>query len=98
MRRLTAEEIRDSMLAVSGSLNLAMFGPSVYPEIPKDILAAQSRPGKDWYTERMTSEDVNRRSIYIFVKRSLIYPLFASFDLPETDRTTPARFTSTQPT
>jgi mono/diheme cytochrome c family protein len=98
MRRLTAEEIRDSLLAVSGNLNLAMFGPSVYPEIPKEILAAQSRPGKDWFTERMTPADMNRRSIYIFVKRSLIYPLFASFDLPETDRSAAFRFASTQPT
>src|SRR5205085_254345 len=46
----------------------------------------------------MTPEDVCRRSIYINVKRSLIYPLFASFDLPETDRPSAARFASTQPT
>jgi len=98
MRRLDAEEIRDSLLSVSGNLNLAMFGPSVYPVIPKEILAAQSRPGKDWYTERMTEADMNRRSIYIFEKRSLIYPLFASFDLPETDRSAAFRFASTQPT
>jgi mono/diheme cytochrome c family protein len=98
MRRLHAEEIRDSILSVCGNLNPKMFGPGVYPEIHKDILAAQSRPGKDWYTERMKPEDVNRRSIYIFVKRSLIYPLLASFDLPETDRSTAFRFTSTQPT
>ena len=98
MRRLDAEEIRDSILAVSGSLNLTMFGPSIYPEIPKEILAGQSIPGSDWYTAKMKPEDLNRRSIYIHVKRSLIYPLLASFDLPETDRTTPFRFSSTQPT
>jgi len=98
MRRLTAEEIRDSILAVSGNLNPALYGPSVYPEIPKEILAAQSRPGKDWYTERMTPEDVCRRSIYISVKRSLIYPFTGSFDLPETDRSSAGRFASTQPT
>jgi cytochrome c553 len=98
MRRLSAEEIRDSLLAVSGNLNLAMYGPSVYPVIPKEILAGQSRPGKDWYSERMTEADMNRRSVYVFVKRSLIYPLFASFDLPETDRTAAFRFASTQPT
>lgn len=97
-RRLTAEEIRDSLLAVSGTLNKSMFGPSIYPVIPKEVLAGQSRPGKDWFTERMTPEDMNRRSIYVFVKRSLIYPLFASFDLPETDRPSGVRFASTQPT
>ena len=98
MRRLTAEEIRDSLLAVAGNLNPTLYGDSVYPEIPKEILAGQSIPGADWYTARMKPEDLNRRSIYIHVKRSLIYPMLANFDLPETDRTTPARFASTQPT
>ncbi len=98
MRRLTAEEIRDSVLSVTGALNLKMFGPGVYPEIPKEILAAQSRPGKDWYTERMAPEDMNRRSIYIFAKRSLTYPMLAAFDLPDGDRSAPSRFASTQPT
>ena len=98
MRRLTAEEIRDSLLAVAGNLNPMMYGDSIYPEIPKEILAGQSIPGADWHTEQMKPEDVNRRSIYIHVKRSLIYPLLAGFDLPETDRSSPARFASTQPT
>ena len=97
-RRLSAEEIRDSLLAVAGNLNPALHGPSVYPEIPKEVLAAQSIPGYGWHTDRMRPEDQNRRSIYIHVKRSLIYPLLATFDLPETDRTSAARFVSTQPT
>src|SRR5262249_9048782 len=42
MRRLAAEEIRDSILAVSGSLNLKMFGPGVYVDIPAEVLAGQS--------------------------------------------------------
>ena len=67
MQRLTAEEIRDSMLAIAGNLNLAMYGPGVYPEIPKEVLAGQSRPGKDWYTERMTPEDMNRRVACTFL-------------------------------
>jgi hypothetical protein len=98
MRRLDAEEIRDSLLAVSGTLNPALYGESIYPEIPKDILAAQSRPGNDWYTEKMTPSDLNRRSIYIHVKRSLLYPMMAAFDLADTDRTSAVRFASTQPT
>lgn len=97
-RRLSAEEIRDSLLAVAGNLNPALYGPSVYPEIPKEVLASQSIPGAGWFTDRMKPEDQNRRSVYIHVKRSLIYPMLASFDLPETDRTSAGRFVSTQST
>lgn len=98
MRRLNAEEIRDSVLVVGNSLNLTLFGPQVYPAISKDILAGQSVPGADWHTDKMRPEDMNRRSVYIHVKRSLIYPLLATFDLPETDRPNGVRFTSIQPT
>ena len=96
MRRLSAEEIRDSILAISGNLNLKMYGPGVYPPIPKDVLAGQSVPGRGWPTSK--PEDAARRSVYVHVKRSLLLPLLEAFDLAETDRTTPVRFTSTQPT
>jgi cytochrome c553 len=96
MRRLTGEEIRDSVLAVSGTLSLKMYGRSIYPEIPKEVLAGQSRPGYGW--EKSPLEEQNRRSVYIHVKRSLIMPILESFDAPETDRPTAVRFTTTQPT
>jgi hypothetical protein len=96
MRRLSGEEIRDSILAVSGCLNLKMGGPGVYPEIPGEVLAGQSVPGRGW--KKSPPEEQNRRSIYIHVKRSLLYPILESFDLAETDRSTPVRFSTTQPT
>jgi mono/diheme cytochrome c family protein len=96
MRRLTAEEIRDSILAINGSLNLKMFGPSIYVEIPKEVLAGQSRPGQNW--GKSPPEEQARRSIYIHVKRSLLTPILESFDLAETDRSTPVRFSTVQPT
>lgn len=97
MRRLRAEEIRDSILAVNGSLNReTMYGPSMYPEIPEAVLAGQSMPGHNWHTSRPDEQD--RRSIYIHVKRSLTVPLLAAFDVPETEFTCPARFATTQPT
>jgi hypothetical protein len=73
-----------------------MFGPGVYVEIPKEVLAGQSIPGRGW--GKSSPQEQARRSIYIFVKRSLITPILASFDQAETDRTTPVRFASTQPT
>ncbi len=97
MRRLRAEEIRDSILAVNGTLNLdKMYGPSIYPTIPAEVLAGQSRPGAGW--EKSSPEDERRRSIYIHIKRSLQVPILASFDVADTDFTCPERFVSTQPT
>ncbi len=96
MRRLSAEEIRDSILAVTRCLNLKMYGPGIFPEIPKEVLAGQSVPGRGWGKSPIAEQ--NRRSVYIHVKRSLLYPILESFDLAETDRSTPVRFSSTQPT
>jgi hypothetical protein len=96
MRRLSAEEIRDSILAVTGDLNPAMYGPSVYVDLPKAVLATQSVPGSGWGTSPLA--DQARRSLYIHAKRSLRVPLLDGFDLAESDRTTPVRFASVQPT
>ena len=94
--RLSGEEVRDSILAVSGALNLKQFGPSTYPKIPKEVLAGQSVPGRGW--NKSPPEEQNRRSVYIHVKRSLLFPILDIFDLAEADRSTAVRFSSTQPT
>jgi hypothetical protein len=96
MRRLTAEEIRDSLLAVNGRFNPRMYGPGFYSEIPQEVMAGQSRPGDGWGTS--SARDRSRRSIYIHVKRSLLTPILENFDLAETDNTCPVRFVTTQPT
>ena len=95
-RRLSAEEIRDSILAVSGRLNYQQDGPSMYPIIEPEVLAGQSRPGAGWHDSPESQR--SRRSIYIHVKRSLAVPLLASFDMADTDFTCPVRFATTQPT
>jgi hypothetical protein len=95
-RRLSAEEIRDAILAVSGELNPKMYGPGVYPEIPAEVLAGQSMPGKGWGKSPLAEQA--RRSVYVHVKRSLLVPILEAFDLPETDRSSPSRFSTTQPT
>jgi hypothetical protein len=96
MRRLAAEEVRDSILAVTGVLSLKMYGPGVYPEIPAEVLAGQSMPGNGW--GQSPPEEQNRRSVYIHVKRSLLTPILEAFDVAETDRSSPVRFATTQPT
>jgi len=96
MRRLTAEEIRDSLLAANETLNTKMSGPSIYTKIPQEVLAGQSRPGSGW--GKSSPEEAARRSVYIFAKRSLIDPLIANFDGADTDFTCPVRFETTLPT
>jgi mono/diheme cytochrome c family protein/GNAT superfamily N-acetyltransferase len=96
MRRLSSEELRDSVHAASGSLNLKMGGPSIYPVIPQEVLAGQSRPGAGWGSS--SEEERARRAVYIFIKRSLVEPLMADFDFADVDSTCPVRFVTTQPT
>ena len=96
MRRLAAEEIRDSILNLTGQLNLKMAGPSIYTEIPDEVAKTSSRPGGAW--GRSSKEDAARRSVYIFVKRSLHEPFLASFDWADTDNTCDVRFVTTVPT
>jgi hypothetical protein len=93
MRRLTAEEVRDSILAVSGQLNPKMGGPSIYPPIPREVLAGQSVPGQGW--GKSSPEEAARRSVYVHVKRSLLVPILSHHDQADTDSSCPVRYTTT---
>ena len=92
-QRLEAEAIRDSMLVVSNKLNPKMYGPGVYPRIDPDIVGTGSRPR--WPLDAKDDSDTFRRSIYIFVKRSVLLPLAEVFDCPVTVVSAPNRPTST---
>jgi hypothetical protein len=96
MRRLTAEEVRDSILAVSGKLNPKMYGESIYPVIPREVLAGQSRPGEGW--GKSSPEEASRRSVYVHIKRSLLVPILSQHDQADTDSSCPVRYTTTVPT
>ena len=96
MRRLTAEEFRDSLLAINGSLNPKQFGPSIYTKMPAEVLATASRPDQAWGKSSEAEQD--RRSVYIHIKRSLREPLLRSLDQAATDTPCPVRFATTVPT
>src|SRR5262249_20638108 len=91
--RLQAEAVRDSMLAVSGTLNPQRGGPSFYPTLPRAVLEGQSRPGEGW--GRSDARQQRRRSIYIFVKRSLAVPELDLLDAPDTTSSCEIRPVST---
>lgn len=88
-RRLEVEAIRDSVLAVSGRLNRRMFGPSVFPPIPAQAMEGSSDPDKIW--KASNEEDSSRRTIYVFLKRSLIMPMLDVLDLCDTARSAAKR-------
>ncbi|MCU1257927.1 MAG: Protein of unknown function (DUF1553)/Protein of unknown function [Bryobacterales bacterium] len=95
MQRLDAEIIRDSILAVSGGLNPEMFGKPVFPKLQADVLKSMN------YGIWKQSEDgpmVWRRSVYVYRKRGLPYPLLDIFDLPNQNISCGARNVSTVPT
>jgi len=79
-RRLSAEEIRDAMLATSGRLNLKAGGPSVMVPVDPELVKLLYKPSQ-WRAAPARDED-DRRSIYLFAKRNLRLPFFETFDAP----------------
>ena len=88
-RRLEVEAIRDSMLAISGKLDRSMYGPSMYPFIPGEILEGHADKLKIW--PAFNEAQANRRTIYAYVKRSMIVPFLEVMDLCDTTRPAPER-------
>ena len=91
-QRLEGEVIRDASLAVAGMLNPRMGGPSVFPELP----AGMPTPRGGWKVSA-DSDERNRRSVYVFVRRNTRYPMFDSFDMPDPHESCPRRNVTTSP-
>jgi len=88
--RLEGEVIRDSLLAISGNLNLERGGPGVFPPIPEDVFK-----GATGWNVSKKAEDHHRRSIYIFARRNLRFPFLEVFDAPDSNLSCPERPRST---
>jgi mono/diheme cytochrome c family protein len=92
LRRLDAEALRDSLLAVSGLLQPLQGGRPLWPEVPEELTHAQPaileaiKDGdggrmQGWYTD--PPEKTHVRSLYLIRKRCLPIPFLQSFDLPD---------------
>ena len=92
-RRLEAEEIRDAMLSVAGTLNLKMGGPSVIVPIDKELVNALYKPSQ--WAVTADPQEHSRRSIYLIVKRNLRLPFMEAFDAPDAQVSCPRRESST---
>jgi mono/diheme cytochrome c family protein len=88
LKRLTAEQLRDAVLAVSGQLLPHLGGPPVWPQLPPEIL--QANPAflddnetrtKGWYPSPPEQQAV--RTIFLVQKRTVTIPLLETFDLPD---------------
>ena len=87
-RRLSAEEIRDAMLAASGELNPEMGGPGIFPELnwevalqPRHIMGSVAPA----YIPSRTPQERNRRTIYAFRIRTLADPMLEALNRPGTE-------------
>ncbi|MBL8797142.1 MAG: DUF1549 domain-containing protein [Planctomycetia bacterium] len=86
VRRRDAESIRDAMLQVAGRLNPRMGGVSALPELPPQVMESRYA----WYPDAR-AVDRNRRSVYVYARRNLPFPLFAAFDAPDRVNSCPTR-------
>ena len=83
--RLTSEQIRDQALSVSGLLAEKIGGPSVRPYQPdslyKGIVVDAPYPSTTW--ELGKGDELYRRSLYTFWKRTVPHPAMLTFDSPD---------------
>jgi hypothetical protein len=94
LQRLEGEILRDSMLAVSGTLNGDVYGPAVKPPIAAEAMLA--RNVQDPYPKEIQDGPaVRRRSIYLFHKRVVPLPLLAAFDKPDAQQSCGRRDSTT---
>jgi hypothetical protein len=92
-RRLTSEEVRDSMLMVGGQLNLKAGGPSVVVPVEDDLIKLLYTPSQ-WAVTPDPNEH-RRRSIYLLAKRNLRLPFLEVFDQPDAAMSCARRESST---
>ncbi|GEO09576.1 hypothetical protein SAE01_20720 [Segetibacter aerophilus] len=75
--RLSAEQVRDQALCISGLISHKMYGPGVFPYQPEGIWLSPYN-GAKW--RQSTGEDQYRRAVYTYWKRSAAYPSMLTFD------------------
>ncbi len=97
--RLPAEMIRDQALAISGLLAPGIGGPSVFPYQParlyEGVVVGADYPGSRWV--QSTGDDLYRRSLYTFWKRTVTHPAMLTFDAPDREFCTVRRSPTNTP-
>ena len=91
-QRLEAEALRDAIMTVSARIDLTVGGPPIFPHVPEEILKSAL---KGIWRNQPDGPNVWRRSVYVYRRRSLGFPFFETFDLPDQNQTAAARNVST---
>ncbi len=78
-QRLRGEVIRDAMLQAAGVLNRKAGGPGIRPPLPEEL---RSTLLKDQWLVTEDKNEHQRRSLYVFARRNLRFPMFEVFDRP----------------
>jgi len=94
-QRLDAEIVRDGILRASGAINLAVGGTPVRPPLPETLI--KSTIYNVWKNQD-DGPDVWRRSLYVYRKRGMMFPMFEVFDMPDSNFSAGRRSVSTVPT
>ena len=96
LKRMSAEQFRDTVLQVTGLLQTRAGGPPVWPMLSEDVLQANpavlddnETKTKGWYPS--PDRDQSVRTIYLVQKRTLRIPWLETFDLPENTVSCPKR-------
>ena len=93
-RRLTAEQIRDSILSISGELDPALYGPSIDCYIPPYATANKTTT----VPNSGPLDGFGRRSIYLKIRRNFYDQLLLAFDFPDRSQSISLRQSSPVPT
>lgn len=94
-QRIEGEILRDAILSVSGCLNPQIYGPSIRPPIPADVIS--TRTSFPYQADGEDGPAQWRRSVYIFIKRETHYPMLDTFDGPNGINSCPRRVATTVP-
>jgi len=91
-RRLDGESLRDAMLAAAGLLSTERGGAGVMPPLPDELTSTLL---KGQWSASKREADHYKRSVYLFARRNLRYPIFEAFDRPDANASCAVRSHST---
>ncbi len=91
-RRLSGEELRDALLVTSGTMHWHQGGPGVRPPLPAALVKTLL---KNQWNVSPNRSDHFRRSVYLFARRNLRFPIFEAFDRPDANASCARRSRST---